>query len=371
MKRFGIFLILLTIVSFSCDDNDQPTTIPVPDEESMMIRVKFEPIIGGVLYDNVDAEFNIVGYDAAGVEKWRTTLSYAGPEANDLRIKSGLHRYTMEVKKFGTISQQQFLGTYLWESRVREGAVPVTFVFAGEADARKLDYTISYLQPIGSLVPQTKTTYRYDNGDRLESITTFRYTPATKQYVKDAESFLEYTQNRVVRIETYSIQSALPYETIAYTYDDVNRPARINVKSTRSGISTDVTLTYGESNPTVSVAYQSSNGRGFEYSFVTKHKTIESDQTMRGSQLCSEGRYGYDRSINPLSQLGFVDYLFRNYSAYNRTTEDVIYSGCAFPTLLPESYAYTYDVDGYPLTSRTSYKSKTTFTELHFFYRNN
>src|SRR6478735_11806353 len=99
MKRLAILLIILTMTSFGCDDNDQSTTIPVPDEESMTIRVKFAPIIGGVLYDHVDAEFNIVGYDAADVEKWRATLTYAGPDANDLKIKSGLYRYTMEVKK--------------------------------------------------------------------------------------------------------------------------------------------------------------------------------------------------------------------------------------------------------------------------------
>jgi len=337
----------------------------------MTVRVKFEPIIGGVLYDHVDAEFTILGFDEDGVERWREKLNYAGPEANDFKIKSGLHRYAMEVNKWGMVSQQQFLGSYLWDSRVKDGAVPTTFVFTGEAEPRKLDYMVSYVQTDGTSDPQSKTVFRYDNIDRVESITTYRYTSSTRAFVKDSERYFEYEKNRVKKIETFSPQAGTPYETINYTYDDGGLPTRIVVKSTRSGITTNVGITWPENSPTVSVVYQSSNGQGFEYTFIRIRNTIGTDKTTRSTQVCSEGGYTYDRNINPLSHLGYIDYLFRNYSAYNRITEAVTYTGCAFPTLVAESYSYAYDDEGYPTKAKTHYTSKTVTTEVRYFYRNN
>ncbi|HTF20829.1 MAG TPA: hypothetical protein VK658_22300 [Chryseolinea sp.] len=370
MKRIGLLLLLVLAVSFSCEQDDIDMDTPEYDGESMTVRVKFEPIVGGVLYDYVDAEFTIIGYNEADAEKWKTTLTYAGPEPNDFKIKRGMHRYTLEVKKWGITNKQAFLGAYLWDARVRDGAVPTTFVFTGFAEPRKIDYTISYLQMKGAPAPQNKTEYRYGADDRIETIVTYRYSQSSKRFVKDTERNFEYSENRVSKIETYSTESETPYEESVYSYDGAGRPTHIFVRSTRSGVTTDVTLSYKASNPTVSAVYQSSNGRSFEYSFIAQRNTVSSDQTTRGTQICSEGRYTYDRSINPLSHLGYVDYLFRNYSLYNRETEEVIYTGCAFPTLVPESYSYTYDADGYPTTSTTHYRSKSLTTQVHFFYKN-
>ena len=55
--------------------------------------------------------------------------------------------------------------------------------------------------------------------------------------------------------------------------------------------------------------------------------------------------------------LGYKDFSVQNWSVNNRLTDHVNYSACSFPTLIPVSYEYTYDQDGYPVAKVTSYKS--------------
>jgi hypothetical protein len=72
--------------------------------------------------------------------------------------------------------------------------------------------------------------------------------------------------------------------------------------------------------------------------------------------------------INPLKHLGYMDFLFRNYSVSNKIAEQVNYLNCGFPTLIPESYTYEYDAQGYPLKATTHYTSGTFRMETRYFY---
>jgi hypothetical protein len=78
---------------------------------------------------------------------------------------------------------------------------------------------------------------------------------------------------------------------------------------------------------------------------------------VQAGQICNTGTYKYDKNINPLRHLGYLDFDLQNWSANNKLTEDVHYKACGFPTLIPLKHDYTYDPDGYPVRKITTYKS--------------
>jgi hypothetical protein len=127
----------------------------------------------------------------------------------------------------------------------------------------------------------------------------------------------------------------------------------------RNGINSEAIFSYDAQN-SVKVSYTFSNGSSFEYEYFNGGGNIASDKTTKGSQLCSDGEYTYDQNVNPFNKLGYVDYLLTNVSANNKLTEKVNYVACAFPSLVPDSYLYEYDANGFPTVITTLYKSGST-----------
>jgi len=144
------------------------------------------------------------------------------------------------------------------------------------------------------------------------------------------------------------------FKELKYSYGSQDKITEINLNS---GITTTLLITTNETNNGASVAFTFSNGNSLLYEFDTRFKNIISDKTTKGSQLCNKGIYTFDKNINPFRHLGYLDFQFRNWYANNKLTENVDYVGCAFPTLIPVSYDYTYDQDGYPTQQITSYRS--------------
>ncbi|MGC3944745.1 MAG: hypothetical protein QM762_09510 [Chryseolinea sp.] len=359
-------------------ENDQPEDFGYDtfgaDEQPgntdwMDIRVKFEPTIGKIFYENTDAEFFITAYDASNNEKWRAKLPYTGPQANDLKIRTGYDHYVFEVEKWKVKSRQEFKGTYLWERRIQDGAVPTTFVFAGSAAVKRLSYIINYTRSNGGLTTDTKTSYQYNNDGSIASIVQYQYASASNSFVLSGNSKFTYQSGRVSKIESFGPNLNTPGEVITYTYDDQNRPTQIQHRSSATALTTDVALQYSFGGRVVNTVYRSSNGQQFEYSFVNDMGSIKTDKTTRGASLCSEGAYNYDKGINPLSHLGYVDFLLRNFSINNRITEQVEYTGCSFPSYIPEFTDYNYDGDGYPTQATKHYKESDLESITRFFYQ--
>lgn len=351
--------------SFGYDVPDAPST-----EQKMNVRVKLEMIIGGIYYPNIDAEFHITGFDIENKAVWEQTFAYAGAEPNDISIKSGLHRYTFEARKWGHTLTQTFLGVDLWEGRVREGAVPLTRVFQKQAEPKKL-YTMvtSWSKNVNGVVtmePISRARYEYSDG-RIYLINNSRYSPETKRFVDDSQSEFIYDGGKLKQIVTYLAGEDMPNSEDNYTYDEKGRATHIQHKTLGAG-TTEVDITYPVWDRTVVAKFSHTNGNGFEYNFVTQYGSVKNDRTMRGSQLCSEGQHTYDRNINPLKHLGYTDYLMRNYSISNRLSENVKYIGCSFPSLVPESYSYEYDDEGYPVKATTHFKGGNAKTQIEYTY---
>ncbi len=343
---------------------------PHTPTDYIQVRVKFEPMVGNVLYSNVDAEFVVKGYDANNIVQWEHPFNYIGPEPNDLAVKTGYHHYTIAVSKWGLQLLQQYNGDELSNGAVREGEVPLTRVFAGTVQPKRIISAVSSTElSNGGVSIESKTTYEYDNSGAISRIQRYAYSKSTEQFGLTGYSDFTYANGRVSRITNYDAGTAQRTSEDTYTYDATGQVTSIVDKSFQSGIDTEVQFTYPSGGRVVHASYRLTNGTGFEYEFVNEWNNLKSDVTSRSTQVCSTGAYSYDKNINPLRHLNYVDYLLRNFSAGNRLTENVVYSGCAYPSLIPDSYTYVYDGDGYPVEGRTSYKGHLAKTLTQFYYQ--
>lgn len=342
-----------------------------PAEEWIFVRVKLEMFLGGIFYQNIDADFTVRAFDEANNQTWKYDFRYTGPETNDLRVKDGHHHYTIEARKWGKVMSVVYNRAALWEGRVREGAIPTTIVFQAQAEPRKVaSYTTSSSREVAggsTMEPVSKVSYEYQNG-RVSKIHYYTWSKIEKAFVDESRSEFTYEGDKVKKIVTYLAGQEDQYAEDNYTYDAEGYVSHIQHKGVAAGITTDVDFQHLYGDRLVKASYSLSNGTGFEYEFVNQNGSQKSDKTTRGSQLCSEGTYTSDKNINPLKHLGYTDYLLRNYSISNRLTESVNYVGCSFPSFIPESYEYVYDGDGYPLRATTNYRSSGLKTEIEFTY---
>jgi hypothetical protein len=336
------------------------------------IRVKLEITVGGIYYPNVDANFEVRGFDESNALVWRQAYNYTGPESNDLKIKNGFHHYTIEAQKWGKTLSQTYSLASLVDIKVKEGQIPATQVFQTEIDAKKVTSTTTRFSKIVNgevvLVPTNKTTYEYEPDGRISLIHNYAWDNKGQQFVSQSQSEFFYQGNQLKQITATLEGSEAVYEQDLYTYDDQNNVTHIQHKG--QGLIAEVDFTHSSGDRLVNVAYRFSNGNGFEYEFLNQYGSMKSDKTTKGSELCSTGDYTSDKNINPLKHLGYTDYLIRNYSISNKVTESANYIACAFPALIPETYNYIYTEDGYPIRATTHFKGVPSTSEVEYTYAN-
>lgn len=235
----------------------------------------------------------------------------------------------------------------------------------------KLDYYIeSYDLGEPGFEPQLKVTYEYGESGRIHQYTVISYNPGTGVMTEQRHFVFSYSNGKVEHINGYLPGNNSPYIEYAYHYLPNGEVSRITEKNHETGINSEASFSY-EENGTIKVSYVFSNGGSFQYEFDYAGDNVSHDKTTRGSQLCSDGQYTYDQHVNPFKDLGYVDYMLTNLSANNKLTENINYVGCAFPSLVPESYTYEYNDKGYPILATTFYKSTGSVTKStrEFFYK--
>jgi hypothetical protein len=353
--------------------NDFGYSLPDADPQFdwMFVRVKLEMRLDGIFYENIDADFTVRGFDETDNAVWVQNFIYTGPETNDLKLKDGLHHYTIEARKWGKVLSQIYTRASLYEGRVREGVVPTTQVFQAEVEPKKVaSYVTSLSKTINNvttMVPANKVEHEYQDG-RIHAIKNYTWNTDEKKFVDESHSEFFYEGKSLKKIVAYLAGQSQPYSEDNYTYDELGYATHIQHKGFGIGITTEVDLAHLYGDRVVKATYRNTNGTGFEYEFVNQYGNMKSDKTTRGSELCSEGTYTTDKNINPLKHLGYTDYLLRNYSIGNRLTESVNYVACAFPAAIPESYSYVYDVDGYPVRATTNYRGSSLKAEVDYTY---
>lgn len=239
---------------------------------------------------------------------------------------------------------------------------PALFIFESCVDEEtamgtetRLDYYIdSYEVPCLDFIPQMKVSYEYLPSGKLEKETRWTYNPEAETFVQQHYLRFSYSGDLVRLVEVYLPEKDIPYTTYHYVYAPDGRISTITETSDDTDMHATATFSYLEDGH-INVSYAYSNGSAFQYEFDFTTGNILSDKTTRGSQLCSEGAYAYDQQKNPFHSLGYIDFLLTNLSANNKVTENINHIACAFPTLIPEAYAYEYRADGYPSSATITY----------------
>ena len=235
----------------------------------------------------------------------------------------------------------------------------------------KLDYYIeSYDFSDLGFQPQLKVTYEYDDTGRLSRYTELSYDPDAVAPVEQRHFVFSYHNEKIEGIKGYFAGADTTFVEDTYEYFPDGKVSRITEENHAAAVNSEASFAYLEKGA-VKVSYVYSNGGGFDYEFDCTDGNVVSDKTTRGGQFCSDGVYTYDQHPNPFANLGYVDYLLTNFSANNKLTENVNYVACAFPSLIPESYVYEYNDNGYPVSETTFYKSGAGLkkSRKEFFYR--
>jgi hypothetical protein len=334
----------------------------VDGNESFKIRVRVEVRIGDILYQNVNAIIKVTGYDSSNVVKLTEHLPYTGPNSNDITIKGKHARYSFEVKQLGVYDRQVIERSQLWEGRA-DGPSTVTYVLGGSAPAKKVAHYINYFEKPDSLTgilfmePQYKIAHEFNSAGKIQKILHYGYSSKKNDFSLERYASFTYSNGLVERIAHYFAHNDQLSIEYTYRYDNNGNVSKISEKNLSAGVNSEVSFGYDFLTGMVSASYTFSNGGSFVYQFFYTGKNIVSEKTSRFGILCSDGAYTYDKNVNPLKHLGYVDYSLRNHSINNRLTEDIHYHGCAFPTLMPKTYTYEYDADGYPKIATTNYQS--------------
>jgi hypothetical protein len=235
--------------------------------------------------------------------------------------------------------------------------------------SRKLDYYIeSYQLSDLGFEPQMKVVYEYDDSGKLSKYTVFGYNPASNALEELRHFDFTYIDGKVDKIKVFLVNAETPDIEDSYEYLTNGKISKITEKNFAAGVNSDVNFNYDEANKIVA-NYTFSNGGSFQYEISSISGNIVSDKTTNGSELCNNGTYTYDAKVNPFSKLGYIDYSISNFSENNKLTESVNYVGCAFPSLVAESYSYEYDDAGYPTLATTIYKNKAGKSQRKFYYK--
>jgi hypothetical protein len=325
------------------------------------LKMKVQFLVGEILYQDVNSTINVNGFDSLNNLKWSQNFSYIGPTENELGVKAGFHHYAAEVNQWGIHSTITISRASLLNSRA-DGPSPVTYILSGSAPARKISYSVTYFERSdpnkpGSIYfePESKTEYQYGQNGKVEKMIYSSYSLPTASFVPQQYFKFMYDGSHPVEISGYNSGNDQMTVQTFYSYSQDGNLSDMLQKNYSAQINSNVHLSY-LSNIVVRAEYKFSNGGSFEYEFANPWKSVTTDKTTKGNEVCNIGVYTNDKNINPLKHLGYVDFSFVDFSINNRLTENVNYLGCAFPSLIPESYSYEYDVYGYPISQIKYYK---------------
>jgi len=331
---------------------------PVSMEENVLIKSAVVMKIGNVIYENLDATICVKGYDSLNAQQWIRNFDFTGP-SQILDVKFKFHHYSIElVNKWGINDVQSNISAEeIWKGRAN-GPKPVTYVLGGAKAARKMTMYVTSMEKNASgqgsvYQPQNRALFTYDQNGRLQSIRYEGYDTNTQQFTEDHTETFIFSDSLLTKITT-TINGLLQKEDL-YTYGQQNGITETLYNN--NNLVWTQTSTIDHNTGIVSANYSLSNGNSFSYRFTVVYKNMIDDATDRPSEHCADGVYTYDKNINPFRHLGYVDFNFLNWSINNRLTEKVHYVACGFPTLVPVSYDYTYDSEGYPLQKITTYRA--------------
>jgi len=230
--------------------------------------------------------------------------------------------------------------------------------------SHRLSSVSTYREDANGFTLSDVTTYAYSSQGRLESSLLSLYNTSTLQlFPFSRKSYTHDQQGRVILLEATIINTNVS-ESVLYRY----RPdGTLSSMHWDADIDADVAVTFLPGD-TLQAAYLFSNGHTFTYRAFIKDGNPLYDKTINSSNhITDESAKTFDDHINPYSLLGYIDFLFINYSKNNPLSAATqIYEGSQ--EAIPESYEYTYNDAGLPLTQVVTYKSSDPARKLHMKY---
>ncbi len=234
----------------------------------------------------------------------------------------------------------------------------------------KLDYYLEYSYGLDlGFDPKSKVVYEYNETGSLSKYTILTYNPDTKLMVEQRFFIFVYSDQKIEYIRGYWSGEKDEYIHYHYQYGNDGEILRITERNILANVIGEANFSNSGDNIS-QVTYTYSNGGGFVYKMNRLNGNILTDSTMRGTDLCSVGRYAYDQQVNPFKELGYVDFQLINLSSNNKVKETMTFEDCYFPSFIPESHIYDYNRNGYPKSVVTTYKGHQKYkTKKEFFYK--
>jgi len=230
--------------------------------------------------------------------------------------------------------------------------------------AYKLSSISTYREDGGNYTLSYVTTYEYSNQKILQGEKRSLYNAITTELTPySRKTFTRDAQGRVILMEATIINTNVE-ESLLYHYRSDGTLASMHLDA---DISADVAVT-NEPGDTLQAVYLLSTGAMFTYRVFMKNGNAVYDKTINSeNNITDETTRTFDDHVNPYSMLGYVDYLFTNYSKNNPLTASTQeYIG--HQELRPESYEYTYNEVGLPATQIITYASGNPSRKAHMKY---
>lgn len=361
-KLFPLIIASFSFVLIHCSSD---SIAPAP-ATTLPVNVTVKLAVGDFLYENLEAVITVNGYDAQGNVKWTNDFPFTGPEGT-LVIPNGFDHYSLSTTKWGVSDSQTITAQQLQDTRAN-GPAPVTYGLGGTVtNIKKPAFSVDYAQNGTEFPVQSKTEYEYDIAGNIKRATTYDYSSQTSTYTASQYSTFTFDGKRVSVIKQYTATDDQLSLRDDYQYGVDGELLKITESNYSAGTTGTMNFAF-DAQQQGNAIYAFSNGSGFTYQFSYALKNITSDKTTKGAQLCNQGTYTHDKNINPFKHLGYVSFVLNNYSVNNTLTEDVAFSGCSYPELVPESYTYKYDDDGYPTEKTTHYKGRSEVTVTKYYY---
>lgn len=328
----------------------------VPDETegNSFIKIKVRPLvkIGDIVYDSIPVAFTLTSWNAAG-QPTVTQVNFT-PGTNEVSLPKAAVRYDLQVSKWGTVDELS-----LQKADVQEGTV---YSLGGSKSAKMLKSELGFKWVKDAWVAETKKTFEYDGGGKLQKIILQRKRADNTPYVHSTEYFNYNALGKVASVEKKDESNTVISEsTFSYAAD---------------GKLTGMQQKEGSAQTTASLSYSSRPGStgisgnyNIDVQYQYSHKPITGLYSMQikggvkaeGNLKFSDGGgerilFRYDFNINPYVHLALPDLELSRISKHNIASQQNGYDGNYAKAEFPAASEYTIDADGYPTQVITHYQ---------------
>lgn len=316
------------------------------EDAEPFIKIKVQPImqVGDVLYDSIPASLKLTTH----INATETNISYLSLAAgiNVISLPKAAIKYDLQVSKWGTTDAISI-------NRQDVDRLSV-YTLGGNMAPKKLKSEVFAKLVNGIFVAESKTNYLYNASGNIDRIEYLLKRADQSIYVAMTDRF-EYAGQKVQKITRFDEQvNQLLYSTV-FIYDLQGRV--VDIIKVENGTTLKANISYYTfTRPEIKISFNYPRSMDLEYNSTYFRGNLHRSSARRSNGDTELGYFEHDFNINPYKHMNWPDLNLSHFSKNNRTSERIEYYG-SYPTLVPDSFAYTYDAEGYPTTLTKTFKS--------------